>query len=185
MFWQIEEIFKEETKIINQKTLIQDFKQWDIYNSNLFAERYIEGIKHIFSKIGGMLIYWDNTKEFIIYRNPKNHGVFAFLYGNLVLIRDTFQYSDFFFLGESGYERPYGYKTYLFGFDTYLSTSNDLYHYFFKNKIKLNSLQKTKDFIKYDLTDEITSKTMNWVFDFNDFDFIDEDNVSRIVKFKF
>lgn len=193
MFWEIEEI-KKESKVIPLKIKDEDnsfpkFSEWEEVKHDFFVAPYIDLIKEIMIKISTQTVYYDNTKDFKIFKKPNINisEDFAFIYGNLILIRKSFEWCDFFVIHDNSYVRPYGYKSYLFGVDCYLNTPlTDISPYFTFNKLTLKTIDRYRPNIAiFDCIDDYTFKTVRLSFSFDDFDFDDLDNPNKIYKFKF
>jgi hypothetical protein len=192
MFWEIDEIKeKKETKIIPIKdNSFPNFSEWKEVNNDYFVKSYSNRIIEIMIKISNQTVYYDNTTFFKILRKPNNNGVsddFAFIYGNLILIRKSFEFIDFFVIHENTYIRPYGYKSYLFGVHCFLNNCiTDLNHYFSFNNLTLKSFDKYKpNVIIFECINQYTFKTVRISFSLDDFDFDDLDNPNKIYSFKF
>jgi hypothetical protein len=202
MFWEIEEI-KKETKIIPLTVKLKDdksnsstnFSEWEEVRYDYFIESYVKRLKEIMIKISTQTIYYDESKDFKILKKPNINisEDFAFIYGNLVFIRKSFEFIDFFVIHDNSttnhtYIRPYGYKHYLFGVHCFLNTHiTDISPYFTFNNLTLKSFDKysKSNVIIFDCIDDYTFKTVRLSFSFDDFDFDDLDNPNKIYKFKF
>jgi len=183
MFWQIEEI--KEVKIEDKNKFTFDyFSGWVQKKEDYFDERYIKKIKFIFEKIGEINCYWEGVNDFFILKHPTEHK-FVFLFGNLVLIRENTEYTNFFVIVNEEFIDPYGSKRYLFGFDLITKLNfNREERTFIKNNYEIDKFSKTTEGIKFVLINIKTRQMENLIFSWSEFDFEDLDNPKRIVKFK-
>lgn len=191
MFWEIEEI-KQETKVIPLKVIdnsFPKFSEWEKVVKDYFIFSYTNRIQEIMVRISKQIIYYDETKDFVILKKPNKtiSEDFAFIYGNLIFIRSKHEFTDFFIIHDGNFIRPYGYKIYLFAILCFLNSSIvDMIDYFKFNNLTLKNYEKyNSDNIIFNCIEDYTFKELKLSFSFNEFDFEDLDNPSKIVKFKF